>query len=84
MKQKDGKDFKTSSLRTAIERYLKQPPLNKPWSIVRDPAFESAKKVLSAICRKNVQEGKASPIVHKQPITKEQVQQLFQTGQLGK
>jgi len=29
VKQKDGKDFKTSSLRTiraAIERYLKQPP----------------------------------------------------------
>ena len=86
VKQKDGKDFKTSSLRTiraAIERYLKQPPLNKPWSIVGDPAFESASKVLNANCRKNAQEGKASPIVHKQPITKEQVQQLFKTGQLG-
>ncbi|XP_044165281.1 uncharacterized protein KIAA1958-like [Acropora millepora] len=86
VKQKDGKDFKTSSLRTiraAIERYLKQPPLNRPWSIVGDPAFESANKVLNAICRKNAQEGKASPIVHKQPITKEQVQQLFKTGQLG-
>ena len=37
VKQKDGKDFKVSSLRTiraAIERYLKQPPINKPWSIV--------------------------------------------------
>ena len=86
MKQKDGKDFKTSSLRTiraAIERYLKQPPLNKPQSIVGDPAFESANKVLNAICRKNAQEGKAIPIVHKQPIKKEHVQQLFQTGELG-
>ena len=86
VKQKDGKDFKVSSLRTiraAIERYLKQPPINKPWSIVGDPAFETANKVLNAICRKNAEEGKASPIVHKQPITKEQVEQLFRTGQLG-
>ena len=76
VKQKDGKDFKVSSLRTiraALERYLKQPPISKPWSIVGDPAFETANKVLNAICRKNAQEGKASPIVHKQPITKEQV-----------
>ena len=29
------------------------------------------------------QEGKASPIVHRQPNTKEQVEQLFRTGQLG-
>ena len=86
VKQKDGNDFKVSSLRTiraAIERYLKQPPINKPWSIVGDPAFETANKVLNAICRKNAQEGKASTIVHKQPITKEQVEQLFWIGQLG-
>ena len=85
--RKTEKDFKTSSLctiRAAIERYLKEPLLtDKPWSIVGDPAFESANKILNAICRKNAQEGKASPIVHKQPITKEQVQQLFQAGQLG-
>ena len=83
VKQKDGKDFKVSFLRTigaAIERYLKQPPINKPWSIVGDPAFETVLKVLNAICRKNAQEGKASPIVHKLPITKEQVEQLFRTG----
>ena len=61
VKQKDGKDFKVSSLhaiRAAIEKYLKQPPINKPWSIVGDPVFETANKVLNAICRKNTQEGK--------------------------
>ena len=86
MKQKDGKYFKTASLRTvraAIQRYLKQPPLKKPWSIVGDRSFESASKVLNAIYRKNAQEGKACPKVHKQPITKGQVEQLFQSGQLG-
>ena len=87
VKQKDKKDFKVSSLRTiraAIERHLKQPPINKPWSIVGEPAFETANKVLNGICWKNTQGGKASPIVHKQRITKEQVGQLFRTGQLGK
>ena len=63
--------------------HLEQPPINKPWSIVGDPAFETANKVLNAICRKNAQEGKASPIVDKNPVTKEQVEQLFRTGQLG-
>ena len=75
-----------SSLRTiraAIDRYLEQPPIKKSWSIVGDPAFETANKVLNAICRKNAQEGKAGSIVHKQPIAKEQVEQLFRTGQLG-
>ena len=72
------------TIRAAIEQYLKQQPINKPWSIVGDPAFEIANKVLNAICRKNAQEGKAGPIVHtEQPITKEQVEQLFRTGQLG-
>ena len=52
-------------------------------TIVGDPAFETANKVFNAICRKNALEGKASPKVHKQPITKEQVAQLFLTGQLG-
>ena len=86
VKQTDRKNFKVPSLRTiraAIEWYLKQPPVNKPWSVVGDPAFETANKVLNAICRKNAQEGKASTIVHKQPITKEQVEQLFWIGQLG-
>lgn len=86
LKQKDGKDFKVSSLHTiraAIERYLQQPAINKPWSIVWDTAFETANKVLNAICRKNAQEGKASPIVHKQPLTKEQVKELFRPRQLG-
>ena len=86
VKQKDGKDFKVSSLRTiraAIERHLKQPPSNKKWSIVGDPAFEKANKVLNAICKRNAQEGRAGPTVHKQAITSEQVEHLFRSGQLG-
>ena len=86
MMKEDLNDYLKVAARTiqaAIERYLKQPPINKQWSIVGDPAFETANKVLNAICRKNAKEGKACPIVHKQPITKEQVEQLFRKGQLG-
>ena len=62
VKQKDGKDFKISSLstiRAAIERYLKQPPINKPWFNVGATAFETANKVLSASCRNNPKEKKS-------------------------
>ena len=63
MRQKDGKEFKVSSFRTtraAMERYVKQPPIIKPWSIVEDPAFEIANKDLNAIGRKKAHQGKAS------------------------
>ena len=86
VRQKDGKDFKVSSLRSiraAIDRYLRPPAVNKPWSIVGDKEFNTANKVLNAICKKNTKEGKVSSVVHKQPITSEQVQCLFQAGQLG-
>ena len=86
IKQKDGKDFKVTSLRTiraAIERFLKEPPINKPWSIVGDPAFEKANKVLNAISKRNALEGRAEAVKHKQPITKEQIEHLFTTEQLG-
>ena len=50
----------------------------RPWQKwKRRPCIKAANKVLNAICRKNAQEEKASPIVHKQPITKEQVEQLY-------
>ena len=42
VKQKDGKDFKVSSLRTiraAIERYLKQPPKKQAMVHCRTPCI---------------------------------------------
>jgi len=33
-------------LRAAIDRFLRSPPLNKLFSIISDPAFTEAKKVL--------------------------------------
>ena len=86
VRREDGTEFKVSSLkaiRAAIDRYLRQPPNNKPWSIVGDAAFQKSNKVLNAICKQMMQEGKVGPTIHKNPITSEQLQQLYETGQLG-
>ena len=85
-KKKNGSEFKVSSLRAirgAIDRYLKQPPHNKPWSIIGDSEFAKANQTLNAICKNMMKEGKVGPVVHKNPITSEQMQELFTSGQLG-
>ena len=61
VRREDGTEFKVSSLkaiRAAIDRYLRQPPNNKPWSIVGDSAFQKSNKVLNAICKQMMQDGK--------------------------
>ena len=86
VRREDGTEFKVSSLKAiqaAIDRYLRQPPNNKPWSIVGDSAFQKSSKVLNAICEQMMQDGKVGPTIHKNPITSEQLQQLYETGHLG-
>ena len=68
--KKNGSEFKVSSLRAilgAIDRYLEQPPHNKPWSIVGDSEFERANQALNAICKNMMREGKIGTVVHKIP-----------------
>ena len=86
VRREDGTEFKVLSLkaiRAAVNRYLRQPPNNKPWSIVGDSAFQKSNKVLNAICKQMMQERKVGPTLHKNPITSEQLQQLNGKGQLG-
>ena len=86
VRQEEGTEFKVLSLkaiRAAVNRYLRQPPNNKPWPIVGDSAFQKSNKVLNAICKQMMQEGKVGPTLHKNPITSERLQQLYGTGQLG-
>ena len=67
VRREDGTEFKVSSLkaiRAAIDRYLRQPPNNKPWSIVGDSAFQKSNKVLNAICKQMMQDGKVGPTIH--------------------
>ena len=86
VRQTNGELFKVSSLkaiRAAINRYLKQAPINKPGSIVGDYEFKKANDTLNAVCKNLMKEGKVRPVVHKTPITSEQLQKLFESGQLG-
>ena len=86
VRQTDGEPFKVSSpkaIRAAVDRYLKQAPINKPWSIVGDNEFKKTNDTLNAVCKNLTKEGKVGPVVHKTAITSEQLQKLFESGQLG-
>ena len=80
-RKQDGQFYKSSSLkssRAAIDRYLRRSPHSKRFSIVVDPAFAEANKILDAFVKELRKTG-----LHKKAITKRQVDKLFQTRELG-
>ena len=85
-RKQDGQFYKSSSLkaiRAAIDRYLRMPPNSKQFSIVADPAFTEANKILDAFVKELRKSGKISSVVHKKAISEQQVENLFQSGELG-
>ena len=85
-RKQDGQFYKSSSLkaiRAAIDRYLRMPPHSKQFSIVADPAFTEANKILDAFVKELRKSGKISSVVHKKAISEQQVENLFQSGELG-
>ena len=62
VRREDGTELKVSN--------------NKPWSTVGDSAFQKSNKVLNAICKQMMQEGKVGSTIHKNPMTSEQLRQL--------
>jgi hypothetical protein len=86
VRQKDGSYYKASSLRSiraGIDRYLQSPEIRKCFSITTDPAFIPANKTLDAFLKTLRKEGKVAGVVHKETLTREVVEQLFRSGQLG-
>ncbi|XP_068686709.1 uncharacterized protein [Montipora foliosa] len=85
-RKKDGTYYKSSStksIRAAIDRFLRLPPHKKPFSIITDPAFTEANKVLDAFEKDLRKTGKIAGVVHKRAISKEQLKKLFESGELG-
>lgn len=85
-RKQDGQFYKASSLKSirgAIDRYLRSPPRCKQFSIVADAAFTEANKILDAFVKDLRKSGKISGVIHKKAITKEQIDKLFQSGELG-
>lgn len=85
-RQVDGSYYKKNtikSIRAAVDRFLRNPPNNKPFSIIGDPAFTEANSVLDAFVKDLRKTGKIAGLVHKKPITQEQIKLLFDSGELG-
>ncbi|CAH3045091.1 unnamed protein product, partial [Porites lobata] len=85
-RKQDGSYYKTSSMksiRAAIDRFLRSPPHCKQFSIIGDPAFTEANQVLDAFVKNLRKTGKIADVVHKKPITKQQIQRLYECGELG-
>ena len=84
-KKKDSgynKKMSIMGIRAAIDRFLRVEH-NKPFSIVGNPAFSEANLVLDSLVKDLRKTGKIGRIVHKKSITKDQLQHLFETGELG-
>ena len=85
-RKKDGTKYKNTSMksiRAAIDRFLRSPPHNKPFSIISDAVFTGANKVLDAFVKDLRRKGKVAGIVHKKAVSKDQIQRLFESGELG-
>ena len=85
-RKKDGSFYKSTSMksiRAAIDRFLRSLPYNRSFSIIADAAFTEANKVLDAFVKDLRKTGKIAGIVHKKPISKEQMKRLFDSGELG-
>ena len=85
-RKEDGKYYKNTSMksiRAAIDRFLRSPPHNKPFSIISDAVFTGANKVLDAFVKDLRRTGKVAGIVHKKAVSKDQIQRLFESGELG-
>ena len=82
-RKKDGTYYKSSSMKSigaAIDRFLCSRLHNKPFSIISDPAFTDANKVLDAFVQDLRKTGKTAGVVHKKAISKEQVKNLFEAA----
>ena len=85
-RKQDGSYYKTSSMksiRDAIDRFLRFPSHCKQFSIIGDPAFTEANQALDAFVKDLRKTGKIAGVVHKKPITKQQIQRLYECSELG-
>jgi len=85
-RKQDGSYYKKSSMKSicaAIDRFLCSPPCCKKFSIIGVPAFTEANQVLDAFMKDLRKTGKIAGVVHKKPITKQQIQRLYECGELS-
>ena len=84
-RRRDGTFYNKKSLtaiRAALDRHLRSPPLNKPFSIIGDPLFTEANKSLSNYLKTLSKRADIARTAHKQALTKEVVEKLYDEGEL--
>lgn len=85
-RKQDGSYYKKTSLlsiRSAIDRYLRSPPFNKKFSICDGIQFNDANKALNSYLKHLASTGKIAGTIHKNPLTAEIIQKLFEAGELA-
>ena len=84
-RRRDGTFYNKKSLtaiRAALDRHLRSQALNKPFSIIGDPLFTEANKTLSNYLKTLSKRGDIAPTAHKQALTKEVIEKLYDEGEL--
>ena len=84
-RRRDGTIYNKKSLtaiQAALDRHLRSPPLSKPFSIIGDPLFTEANKTLSNYLKTLSRRDNIAPTAHKQALTKEVVEKLYDEGEL--
>ena len=71
------------SIRAALDRYLRSPPLNKKFSICDGIQFNEANKALNSYLKHLASTGKIAGTIHKNPLKAEVIQKFFESGELA-
>ena len=71
-----------TSIRSAIDRHLRNEPHNKPFSIISDSQFTEANKALNSFLKTLSKSGQICSTVHKPALTTEAVSKLYEAGEL--
>ena len=85
-RKQDGSHYKKTSLlsiRAALDRYLRSPPLNKEFSICDGIQFNEANTAWNSYLKHLASTGKIAGTIHKNPLTAEIIQKLFESGELA-
>ena len=81
-----GSHYKKTSLlsiRAALDRYLRSPSLNKKLTICDGIQFNEVNKALNSYLKHLASTGKIARTIHKNPLTAEIIQKLFEAGELA-
>ena len=85
-RKQDGSHYKKKSLlsiKAALDRCLRSPPIKKKFFICDKIQFNEANKALNSYLKHLASTGLIAGTVHKNPLTAEVVQKLFEAGELA-